>query len=282
VFPDGSGRRPVLAISIAGCARKEPAPGEGTSPAALNASPQITNFAVYAQNSATLRDRTVLTGGDIGVHVAGTGPFLITGYELALARVFRWTRPTTRLRTGFCCRVRRWGTFRPTRSRPEWRDLRQEVCIPHDHAGLARAGAGVCGDHGFDCERIHHSGGLAGRVRRCRNSARRASLRLQGGVYHLASLQLDDGARIEALAPVQIRVAGRVTGRLSTLARVWIGAASGVTLAASDLRIEISGKNGTGGGLTETPIAAMFGTDATIWGRSWSPMARCRLGSATQ
>ena len=74
----------VLAISIAGCARKEPAPGEATSAAALNASPQIANFAVYAQNSATLRDRAVLTGGDIGVHVAGTGPFLVSGYELAL------------------------------------------------------------------------------------------------------------------------------------------------------------------------------------------------------
>ena len=56
----------------------------GASAAALNASALITNFGVYAQNSATLRDRTVLTGGDVGVHVAGTGPFLVTGYELAL------------------------------------------------------------------------------------------------------------------------------------------------------------------------------------------------------
>jgi YD repeat-containing protein len=53
--------------------------------------------------------------------------------------------------------------------RPEWWDLRQEVCIPHNHAGLARAGAGVCGNYGLDSERIHHRGGCTGRIRRCRN-----------------------------------------------------------------------------------------------------------------
>jgi len=79
---------------------------------------------------------------------------------------------------------------------------------------------------------------------------------------------------------VQVRVAGRVTGRLSTLARVWIGAASGVTLAASDLRIEVSGKNGTSGTLTDTPIAAMFAPMHDSW-FSWFPMGRCRSGNAT-
>jgi hypothetical protein len=40
----------VLAIGIAGCSRKEPGGGatEPASPAALNAGPLITNFAVYA------------------------------------------------------------------------------------------------------------------------------------------------------------------------------------------------------------------------------------------
>jgi len=94
----------------------------------------------------------------------------------------------------------------------------------------------------------------------------------------LASLQLDDDARIEALGPVQVRIAGRVAGRLSTLARVWIGAASGVTLTAADLRIEISGKNGTSGTLTDTPVAAAFGNDATIVATVLVPNGTLQIG----
>jgi len=67
----------VLAIGAAGCSPREPLSdeGAGVSAAALNSNPQITNFGVYAQNSATLRDRAVLTGGDVGVQVKGTGGY---------------------------------------------------------------------------------------------------------------------------------------------------------------------------------------------------------------
>jgi hypothetical protein len=75
----------VSVLIVGGCSKREPlrveSGGESASP--LNANPQITNFMVYAQNSATLRDRATVTGGDVGVHVAGT-TLLVTGYELAL------------------------------------------------------------------------------------------------------------------------------------------------------------------------------------------------------
>jgi len=251
---------------------------ESASPAALNASPLITNFAVYAQNSATLRDRTTLSGGDIGVHVAGTGPFLITGYELALAssvqvdtthntianRVLLDGAKVGDVQTNTLT-VQNGGTYAKKYAFPT-----TMPALP----GLAPVFAGTTALTVNASTTVVVSPGVFGAVA----IGTQGILRLQGGVYHLASLQLDDGARIEALAPVQIRVAGRVTGRLSTLARVWIGAASGVTLAASDLRIEVSGKNGTGGGLSETPVAAMFGTDATILGEILVPNGTLQIG----
>ena len=76
----------VLAVDVAGCSRKDPGGGSSVSvsTSALNTSPKTTDFAVYAQNSATLRDRTTVSGGDVGVRLAGSGPFLVAGYELAL------------------------------------------------------------------------------------------------------------------------------------------------------------------------------------------------------
>ena len=57
----------VFAAGVAGCSRNEavPAPGAAVSVAALNSSPQTTNFAVYAQNSATLRDRAAVSHGAV-------------------------------------------------------------------------------------------------------------------------------------------------------------------------------------------------------------------------
>jgi len=65
----------VSVLIVGGCSKREPlrveSGGESASP--LNANPVITNFMVYAQNSATLRDRATVTGGDVGVHVAEPG-----------------------------------------------------------------------------------------------------------------------------------------------------------------------------------------------------------------
>jgi hypothetical protein len=270
----------VLAIGTVGCSPKGPPSDEveGASPAALNASPQITNFAVYAQNSATLRDRAALSGGDLGVRVAGTGPFLVTGYELALVsgaqvdtthntianRVLLQGAKIGDVQTNTLT-VQNGGTYTKKYAFP--------TTMPALPA-LAPVFAGTTALTVNASSTVVVSPGKYGAV----SIGTKGVLRLQGGVYHWTSLQLDDDARIEALAPVQVRVAGRVAGRLSTLARVWIGAATGVTLTAADLRIEVSGKNGTGGGLTETPKAAAFGNDATILGVILIPNGTLQIG----
>ena len=80
------------------------------------------------------------------------------------------------------------------------------------------------------------------------------TLRLSGGLYQVRDMNLSSGARLEALAPVEIRIANR----LNASSGIFVGAAAGVTLAARDLRIEVTGANGGAGGLNDSPKAAAF------------------------
>ena len=91
----------------------------------------------------------------------------------------------------------------------------------------------------------------------------------------MSSLTLSSGARIEALGSVQIHVAGRLTSSSG----VFVGAASGVTLTARDIRIEVSGINGTTGSLTATPPAAGFGTGNTITALLLVPNGTLSIGT---
>jgi YD repeat-containing protein len=87
-----------------------------------------------------------------------------------------------------------------------------------------------------------------------------STLKLAAGAYDMTTLTLSTGAKLQALGAVQIHVAGRV----STSSGAIIGPASGVTLTASGIRIEVSGQNGTTGALTATPPAASFGTGNNV------------------
>ncbi|HEX9641444.1 MAG TPA: hypothetical protein VGB13_09030, partial [Candidatus Krumholzibacteria bacterium] len=47
------------------------------------ATPAFESFALYAGNSILLRDGAQVAGGHVGVERSGTGPFLLSGFELA-------------------------------------------------------------------------------------------------------------------------------------------------------------------------------------------------------
>jgi RHS repeat-associated protein len=81
-----------------------------------------------------------------------------------------------------------------------------------------------------------------------------AVVRLTGGLYQLGSLEVRNQARLEALAPVEIRVAGRVDFK----AKAFVGPAAGTSLTAKDLRIEVSWTNGAPGAPDSDPRAANF------------------------
>jgi hypothetical protein len=234
----------VASLIVGGCSKREPlrveSGGESASP--LNSNPVITNFAVYAQNSVSLQDRATVSGGDVGVHVAGTGPFLVTDYELALTFQAQVDVTHNVIANRVLLQGAKVGDVQgkitPLNSSTWAKNYAFPATMP-SLPTLAPVSAGTTALTVNDGDTIPISPGAFGAV----TLGTKSVLRLNPGVYHLASVQLDDDARIEALGPVQVRIAGRVSGRLSTLARVWIGAASGVTLTAADLRIEISGKN---------------------------------------
>jgi hypothetical protein len=51
---------------------------------ALNPNPQVADFALFATNSISVGTSVTVSGGDIGVKNAGAGPFLVSGFELAI------------------------------------------------------------------------------------------------------------------------------------------------------------------------------------------------------
>jgi hypothetical protein len=230
--------------------------------AALNSNPQTTNFAVYAQNSATLRDRAAVSGGDVGVRVAGTGPFLVSGYELALVNDAHVDTSHNVISNRLLLQTRAHvGDVQVNQLNNDGGSYSHRYPFPSAMPALpalasvspGTASLAVAANATVVASPGSYGAGTIGY---------RGVLRLRGGVYHLASLQLDNEARIEALAPVQVRVAGR----FGAFDRVWIGAASGATLTAGDLRIEVGGRNGSSGSLTDSPKAAVFGNDATVHG----------------
>jgi hypothetical protein len=250
----------VLASGLVGCS------GNGSEETVskkvmLNANPQTTDFAVYAQNSVALRDRAAVLGGDVGVGLAGTGPFLdganeltiIAGAHVDLARSVLANRLSLRdsakvgdIQVNQVTTVNN-ATFAHRYAFPSSMPvLPPTAAVTAGTAALnVSAGAMVVANPGSYAAVTVGDKGI---------------LRLNGGVYQVASVQIGNDGRIEALAPVQLRVAGR----FAALDRAFIGAKSGVTLKAGDVRIEVSGKNGTSGSLTDTPKAAAFGNDGKV------------------
>jgi hypothetical protein len=248
------------ALAIAGCSEHGPSAVESDK-AALNANPQITDFAVYAQNSASLMDRAGVVGGDVGVRLVGTGPFLGGAYELTMvggahvdpARNVLANRLLLRdqaragdIQVGQLTNINN-GVFAHRYSFPtNMPALPPTAPVTAGTSPLTvNGGATLVANPGSYAAVSVGNNGI---------------LRLKGGVYQIASLQIGNDARLEALAPVQVRIAGR----FATFDRAFIGAASGVTMNAGDLRIEVSGKNGASGSLADSPKAAAFGNDVKV------------------
>jgi RHS repeat-associated protein len=88
---------------------------------------------------------------------------------------------------------------------------------------------------------------------------RNATLRLSGGIYVVASLTLESQARLEALAPAELRIAGRIAAADKTF--IGPSRSAGVDL---NLTVEVSGQNGATGTRGDAPKAAVFGARSTV------------------
>jgi hypothetical protein len=113
-----------------------------------------------------------------------------------------------------------------------------------------------------DCSVGRHGASIARPLRKARQFGR-STTDFDGGAHAEVQgrdLSMSSGARIEVLGSVVLHI----KNRLSASTSIFIGAAAGVTATARDVRIEVSGINGTTGALGATPPAASVGTGAVI------------------
>ncbi|MBI4955297.1 MAG: hypothetical protein HY908_24955, partial [Myxococcales bacterium] len=99
-------------------------------------------------------------------------------------------------------------------------------------------------------------------------------LRLTGGSYDFADLELGAHALLVCQARCEIRVAGR----LKTESHVYVGPAFGTDLGAADVVIVVRGKNGDHGHVDATPKAARIGAHAVVVARIYATTGTLSLG----
>ncbi|MBI4815822.1 MAG: cadherin-like domain-containing protein [Deltaproteobacteria bacterium] len=104
------------------------------------------------------------------------------------------------------------------------------------------------------------SPGSYGEIRLRQRSVLELDPGLDSGTFHFAELELGEESRVEAMGPVEVRIAGR----LLPGAKSFLGVAPGGSLTAKDFRLEVHGQNGASGNLDANPEAATFGQEATV------------------
>ena len=229
--------------------------------AALNASPRTGDFIFEAANSIVLHSAPLtVNGGDVGARGTGSGPFLSGGVaiDISSGAVVQTTHnviaDSIKLNTGVSVgdlQVNRLvnpssgthGSVTPLVPLPA---LPVPAAVIPGTTNLTVAGG----------KTVTASPGQFLTV----SLGTSAVLRLNPGVYQMKDLTIGTSGRIEALGAVQIRVANRLNAGSSFS----IGPASGTTLTAKDIRIEVSGINGTNGALGSTPKAAALGSNGNI------------------
>jgi len=249
----------IMLLSIIGCGSDKAS--EFTPHIDLNASPRIGDFALEAQNSIRVQTGgVVIAGGDVGAHGTGSSPFLSGGVAIDLGTGVQAPSnrnviaDSVRLGTGVTV-----GDIQTNRfvdgTGTHHGVVTPLVPLPHPPAaspvnpGTANLTVAIGGI-------LSATAGSYSTV----TVGTGGKLRLAAGRYDMVSLTIGAGARLEAQGTVVLRI----QGRLSASTNSFIGAASGTTLSARDIRIEVSGINGTSGALGATPPAASVGTGATL------------------
>jgi RHS repeat-associated protein len=252
------------AALVAACS-KAPVPSPSKTEvveAALNASPKTSDFIFEAANSIVLHSAPLtVNGGDLGARGTGSGPFLSgsVAIDISSGAVVQSTHNTIadsiRLNTGIKVgdlQVNRLvnpsagthGSVTPLVPLPA---LPAPATVTPGTTNLTVAGG----------KTVTVSPGQFLTVSLGTSSV----LRLNAGTYQLKDLTIGTSGRVEALGPVQIRIANRLNAGSS----FFIGpAATATTLTAKDIRIEVSGVNGTDGAIGSSPKAAALGSNGSI------------------
>jgi cysteine-rich repeat protein len=236
-------------------------PVEGSSHD-LNAAPRIGDFVVLAQNSVHIQNSGVVVGGDIGAIGRGSGPFLSGGVAVDLLASVQ--SPANKSIIADSIQLAKnvsVGSVQTNRlvavKTAHYASSSALVPLPVlPTATTVTAGTTALTVKAGTTKTV--SPGVFAAVK----VAASATWRLGAGAYDMTSLTLGSAARVEALGKVTLRI----SGHLDMAANTYLGPAAGTTLTAGDVRVEVSGVNGTSGGLAETPVVAAIGATSSVVG----------------
>jgi hypothetical protein len=245
-----------------------------TAQQALNLSPGAGNFVLYATNSQSIGDRSVVAGGDVGVQLAGTGPFLVPGYELSLSSGAQVGTTQTLLADSILLSASAVVGDVQTNQLTNQGATRGQLASMPPMPAFPAVSAVTAGTANL----VVNSGTTttigSGKYGTVTVNGR---LTLTGGVVQTGALILGPDARIEVTASSELRV----VGQLSMADRAYLGPAGTTTLGAGALRLEVSGVNGNGG-LSTWSCAMAVGNNATLRALVLVPNGTARIGQRTQ
>ena len=241
----------------------------------LRTNPTLGDFAVYASNSVSLMDRASVQGGDVGVEHSSNGPFLVAGYEASLVADAKIDATHDLLAEDVYLRDRATvGDVEATHITNQNGGVYvHQYALPPMPASpaVATPAPGTTALNVSSGQTTTIAGGSYAAV------TVNGTLNLSGGTYEFASLTLGNDAKLQATGTSQVHIAGRI----STGDRARIQT-SGTSLSAKDLRVEVSGQNGSTGAITATPKAVAFGNDTVVRALFIAPNGTLQLGQRTQ
>jgi hypothetical protein len=198
-----------IAVAGGGCAKHDPPLTRGeparSIAAALNPSPTIADFVLYASHSIAVREKAVVAGADVGVRAAGTPPFLMDGVELGVGEKATVALGRTLLADSVLLRDKSVVGDVQTNElvdKGSTHGLVQGFVAMPELPALSPVTPGTTdltvpesGTADLDCASAYASVKLR----------EKATLRVAGGVCQLAQLEVGEKARLEVLSTVQLR-----------------------------------------------------------------------------
>ena len=217
--------------------------GEAASvPATVNITVRLGKYAVFAQEGVAFEQNSAVVRGDVGVNGQSAGPFLRNNVEASFSQNSAMQDPTSRVladsivvdNNGVIYNpsyndLTGKGTVNGVRTTPLALPLRSGLpALPTIAAGTQAV-------------TVNGSQTLAPGSYGTLTVNQGATLILSGGLYHFASWNVGQGAKVHFQAPSEVRIAGA----LVVNANGYVGPTPGVTnLDANSIIIHVAGTDG--------------------------------------
>lgn len=243
--------------------------------------PSVDDFVVFGTDGIWFKSGGTVHSGDVGVNSASSGPYLDGGVEASIGQDVQFATSSSklfadsvRLRSGSSVYDVHYnditgpGTILgqsfnslslpvipslPTV--PTFSAGSTNILVPHDTTQTLTAGS---------------YGSLTVKTN--------ATVTFSGGVYTFDSWAISSGAKLYFSAPTEIRIVNKI----DTAQNVEVKPATGSGIDASDIKIFITGINGSSGAIGATPKAADFGGFNTIEANIFVPNGTLNMVNQTQ